>query len=203
MDARIMSVPFRDEVVVLVGKGNEPFVAMRSIVENLGLAWQVQHRKITQRFRSTVTEMVTVAEDGKPRAMTCLPLRKLPAWLYTISPGKVAPELRDKIIQYQEECDDVLWRHWTRDAEQHIAALEERAARVLPLPGVKRSARDGINFKQLLILQEQAHHFEKLLDAASGSFERQGLHSRLRQVNDALGLPTPALEPVQAALPQR
>lgn len=96
MNARLMPVSFRDETIVLVGKDNEPFVAMRSVVENLGLAWPVQHRKITKRFASTVTEMVTVAEDGKPRAMTCLPLRKLPAWLYTISPNKVAPELRDQ-----------------------------------------------------------------------------------------------------------
>lgn len=189
-----MPIPFRGDTVVLIGKDNEPYVAMRSVVDNIGLSWQVQHRKITERFGSTVTEMVTVAEDGKHRSMTCLPLRKLAAWLYSISPNKVAPELRDKIIQYQEECDDVLWRYWTKDTERHIALLEERARRILPLPGVKSSARDGINFKQLLILQEQGRNLAKWLDAATGSFERQGLYNQLRQVNDALGLPTPPLE---------
>lgn len=195
-----MPIPFRGDTVVLIGKDNEPYVAMRSVVENMGLSWQVQHRKITERFGSTVTEMVTVAEDGKHRPMTCLPLRKLAAWLYSISPNKVAPELRDKIIQYQEECDDVLWRYWTKDTERHIAMLEERAKRVLPLPGIKRSARDGINFKQLLILQEQGRNLAKWLDAATGSFERHGLHNQLRQVNDALGLPTPPLEPIPVAI---
>jgi len=31
----------------------------------------------------------------------------------TIHPDKVRPELRDKILAYQNECDDVLWRYWT------------------------------------------------------------------------------------------
>ncbi|RIJ70069.1 hypothetical protein D1505_25695, partial [Escherichia coli] len=30
-------------------------------------------------------------------------------WLQTISPNKVRPEIRDKVIQYQEERDNVLW----------------------------------------------------------------------------------------------
>jgi hypothetical protein len=194
MNAQLMPVPFHGETVVLVYQGSEPYVAMRPIVTNMGLAWDTQFRKIREKFSTTVVEMTTVAEDGKQRPMTCLPLRKLAAWLYTISPNKVAPDLRSKIIQYQEECDELLWRHWTKDRSQYIADLEERAARILPLPGVTRSARDGINFKQLLILQEQARDIAKLLDAATGSFERHGLHNQLRQVNDALGLPTPQLE---------
>ncbi len=80
---------------------------MRSIVENMGLAWQVQHRKINVRFGSVITEMVTTGADGKQYGMTCLPLRKLATWLYSISPNKVAPKLRDKIVKYQEECDEV------------------------------------------------------------------------------------------------
>lgn len=39
--------------------------------------------------------------------MLCLALRKLNGWLQTISPNKVKPEIREKVVQYQEECDDV------------------------------------------------------------------------------------------------
>ena len=45
--------------------------------------------------------------------MICLALRKLTGWLHTISPNKVKAEIRDKVIQYQEECDDVLYEYWT------------------------------------------------------------------------------------------
>jgi hypothetical protein len=52
--------------------------------------------------------------DDQRRLMTCLPLRKLPGWLMTISPNKVSPELRPKILAYQDECDDALWDYWTQ-----------------------------------------------------------------------------------------
>lgn len=36
--------------------------------------------------------------------------------------NKVAPELRDRIIQYQEECDEVLWNYWTAFTPQALLA---------------------------------------------------------------------------------
>ncbi|MCO9782225.1 phage antirepressor Ant, partial [Salmonella enterica subsp. enterica serovar Mbandaka] len=46
--------------------------------------------------------------------MICLAFRKFAAWLSSIQPNKVRPEIRDKVIQYQEECDDVLYEYWTK-----------------------------------------------------------------------------------------
>lgn len=47
-----------------------------------------------------------------------MPLRKLFGWLSTIHPNKVKPELRETILHYQNECDDVLWEHWNNKATQ-------------------------------------------------------------------------------------
>ncbi|MGR2678707.1 phage antirepressor N-terminal domain-containing protein [Chromobacterium haemolyticum] len=109
-----ITVSFQGNTLFIVEYNGEAYTPMKPIIEGMGLAWQVQHRKLLERFKSSITEMVMVAEDGKQRAMTCLLLRKLAAWLYSISPNKVRPELRDRIIQYQAECDDVLWQHWTQ-----------------------------------------------------------------------------------------
>ncbi len=47
--------------------------------------------------------------------MTCLAFRKFAAWLSSIQPNKVRPEIRDKVIQYQEECDEMLlYEYWTK-----------------------------------------------------------------------------------------
>ncbi|MCQ8140326.1 phage antirepressor N-terminal domain-containing protein, partial [Vibrio parahaemolyticus] len=70
------------------------YVAMKPIVANIGIDWHSQRQKLNDRFASTAVEITSVAEDGKLRDMTCLPLKKLPSWLYSISPNKVAPELR-------------------------------------------------------------------------------------------------------------
>ena len=110
-------IPFRQKELLLVGNAGEPFVPMKPVVEGMGLAWQSQHRKLMAgRFASTITEMVIVAQGGKQREMTCLPLRKLTGWLMSIHPNKVRPALREGIIAYQNECDDVLWAYWNEGA---------------------------------------------------------------------------------------
>ncbi|EAO0413234.1 phage antirepressor N-terminal domain-containing protein [Salmonella enterica] len=110
----MMTVPFYGDSLYVVNHNGEPYVPMKPVVEGIGLAWQSQLAKLRQRFVSTITEIVMVAEDGKRRNMVCLPLRKLAGWLQTISPNKVRPEIRDRVIQYQNECDDVLYEYWTK-----------------------------------------------------------------------------------------
>ena len=43
----------------------------------------------------------------------CLKLSLLNGWLMTIDDRKVRPEIRDRLIQYQTECFDVLYKHFT------------------------------------------------------------------------------------------
>lgn len=114
MSNQLIAVPFYEENLVLVNQDDEAFVAMKPIVTNLGLDWKAQHTKLSEKFSSTMVIITTVGEDGKDREMVCLPLRKIPAFLYSINPNKVKEDLRDKIIRYQNECDDVLNDYWTK-----------------------------------------------------------------------------------------
>lgn len=109
-----IKVSFHGDTLYLVDKNGEPYVPMKPVVEGMGLTWQSQHEKLKQRFNSTITEIVMVASDGKSRQMTCLAFRKFAAWLSSLTPNKVKPDIRDKVIQYQEECDDVLYEYWTK-----------------------------------------------------------------------------------------
>lgn len=183
MTTQLMPVPFHGDTVVLVGKDNEPYVAMRPIVENIGLGWSAQRIKIVERFDSTVSEIDTVAEDGKLRSMTCIPLRKLAAWLYSISPNKVAPELRDKIIQYQEECDEVLWKYWTKGG----------AAR----PG-------AVTIAQQISMSKHRVALMKELMRSRNKVMREALGTEITRLSGSLGLAVPDLkglgrvEPAQA-----
>ncbi|UIJ76959.1 phage antirepressor N-terminal domain-containing protein [Acinetobacter sp. SH20PTE14] len=109
-----IAVPFHNSELIVVDYNNQPYTAMRPIVEGMGLAWQAQFDKLKQRFGSVIMEIMTTGKDGKQYQMLCLPLKKLFGWLMTISPNKVKPELRDTVIKYQSECDDVLWDYWTK-----------------------------------------------------------------------------------------
>lgn len=107
-----INVPFHGNNLYVVNYNGEPYVPMKPIVEGMGLTWQSQFEKLKQRFSKGITEIVIPSKGGE-QSMICLALRKLAGWLHTISPNKVKPEIRDKVIQYQEECDDVLYEYWT------------------------------------------------------------------------------------------
>ena len=109
-----INVPFRGTDLYVVNHNGEPYTPMRPIIDGMGMDWASQFTKLKQRFKSTVVEITMVAADGKSRSMICLALRKLAAWLNTISPNKVKPEIRERVIQYQDECDDVLYEYWTK-----------------------------------------------------------------------------------------
>lgn len=118
---------------------------MRPIVEGMGLDWKTQLVKIKQRFASVVGEITTTGKDGKQYLMLCLPLKKLFGWLMTISPNKVKPELRDTVIKYQEECDDVLWDYWTKGQA------------VNPRPKTHKSERTALHEAHALLVTKTKH----------------------------------------------
>jgi len=112
----ITTVPFHHQNLFLVEHNGEPYTPMKSIVEGMGLAWQPQAKKLqanAKRF-GTITIKVTDALDGKLREMISMPLRKLPAFMASINPSRVKPELKETIELYQEECDDALWDYWNK-----------------------------------------------------------------------------------------
>ena len=87
--------------------------------------------------------------DSQRRSVVCIALRKLNGWLQTISPNKVRPEIRSKVIQYQEECDDVLYEYWTKGQ-----VVNPRKA-VKTLPG-KITADQQEAIKQLVLTRGHA-----------------------------------------------
>lgn len=110
-----ITVPFHNAELYIVEHGGQPYTPLRQIVQGMGLDWASQFTKIKQKFATCVVEItMQVLGDDQARSHTCIPVRKLPAWLYSVNPNKVKPELRDTVIMYQNECDDVLWDYWTK-----------------------------------------------------------------------------------------
>ncbi|MDR5797255.1 phage antirepressor N-terminal domain-containing protein [Caballeronia sp. LZ008] len=110
--SRQIKVPFHGAELYVVEHNGEPYTPMKPIVDGMGLDWKSQHTKLTQRFASTIVEIAMVAEDGKRRLMSCMPIKKLPGWLHSINVGKIRAELRETVAAYQAECDDALWQYW-------------------------------------------------------------------------------------------
>lgn len=116
-EIKSLEVPFYGNNLVLVDVDGEPYVAMKPIVEGMGLAWKPQYLKLKSDPRFCVVDMVTqIRGDDQKRSVICIPLRKLTGWLMTVNPNKVKSEIRDKTIRFQNECDDVLWKYWNAGA---------------------------------------------------------------------------------------
>lgn len=111
---QLVTVDFHGQSLVAVLIDGKPHVALRPIVENIGLDWAAQYTRINrhQVLKSTVVVMAMVAEDGKTRSMVCLPLDMLNGWLFGVDVNRVNDEIKPKLIRYQEECYRVLFQHF-------------------------------------------------------------------------------------------
>ncbi|EDL0766776.1 phage antirepressor Ant [Salmonella enterica subsp. enterica serovar Muenchen] len=108
-------VPFNGQQIITAMAAGVAYVAMKPIVENLGMSWSTQQTKLMKQIsKFNCVHMNMVAADGKLRKLLCLPLKKLNGWLFSINPEKVRADIRDKLIKYQEECFTVLYDYWTK-----------------------------------------------------------------------------------------
>lgn len=148
-----INVPFHGAELYVVNHNGEPYTPMKPIVEGMGMDWASQFTKLKQRFAKGIVE-IAIPSVGGVQTMICLALRKLNGWLQTISPNKVRPEIRDKVIQYQEECDDVLYEYWTKG---HV--VNPRKAKKA-LPG-KITTEQQEAIKQLVMSRGQSLPKEK------------------------------------------
>jgi len=114
----LQTVPFHNHNIFLIDKDGEPFTPMKPIVQGMGLAWQPQAAKFKANAkRWGITMIVTPAKSGD-QSMLCLPLKKLFGWMMTIQPSRVKESVRETVINYQDECDNVLWNYWLKKHSQ-------------------------------------------------------------------------------------
>lgn len=106
------SVPFYDdELVAIEHDDGTIFVLFTRLCDNLGLDRRSQARR-TQRHAVLDKGLVTleVQTAGGPQQLQCLKLSLLPLWLSGLQTRRVKEEIQEKLIRYQEEAADVLWR---------------------------------------------------------------------------------------------
>ncbi|HEA0344797.1 TPA: phage antirepressor N-terminal domain-containing protein [Salmonella enterica] len=169
-------VPFNGQQIITAMAAGVAYVAMKPIVENLGMSWTTQYRKLMAAAKkSNHIHMNTVDKDrdahmstpskfgccdiaipskGGIQKMLCIPLKKLNGWLFSINPEKVRADIRDKLIKYQEECFTVLHDYWTKG---HV--VNPRKAKKA-LPG-KITTEQQEAIKQLVMSRGQSLPKEK------------------------------------------
>jgi hypothetical protein len=105
----------------------EPHVVLKPAIDELGLAYAAQLRKLKTRSWATVAQTDMVAEDGRVREMATVPVRTFLMLLANVNENRVRDEIRPILIAFQNETADAIEAYWSRgqsSAQQPTAEAE-------------------------------------------------------------------------------
>lgn len=116
MDKMIM-VNFKgDKLTTIVARG-DVFVAVKPLVKAMGLAWQGQLERLKRSpiLREGISViLIPSGRSGGLQKTVCLKLSLLNGWLFTIDSNRIKNQfVRNKVVLYQRECFEVLWRYFS------------------------------------------------------------------------------------------
>lgn len=108
--------------IVAIDENNEQLVPIKPICEALGISFQGQNEKIQndEILSSVIKLSLTTGADKKQYEMSCLPLRYVYGWLFTINPKNVKPEAQEAVLKYKMECYNALYDHFVGGMKNQI-----------------------------------------------------------------------------------
>lgn len=172
MATQLIPVPFRGTTLFVTDVDGQPFAPMKPIVEGMGLSWVGQYERLKRDESRWGIRVIRIPTEGADQDAICLPLRKLPGWLMTIQPTRVKPEVRDTIIAYQNECDEVLWQYWQQGkAENPRFAPPQTFAQALRLAAeqqerIEQQQRELVAVQPKVAFHDQVVTGEAVMDFA-------------------------------------
>ncbi len=152
-------IDFEGDALIITMVASVVYVALKPIVDILGLEWSGQYRRTMRDvvLSQHVVLCIRCANDGKRRGMIALQLEYLPGWLFGVTPSRIKPEIAQRLLHYKEHCFHVLWKAWqaslynsghTIFAEGHLVSVAET--------DLQRQSRATLAYHQLIAETVQA-----------------------------------------------
>lgn len=190
----LAAVEFHGATLVTTLVDGVPHVALKPVCSAIGIDWEAQHKRISGHpiLSSTISVTEIVAEDGRRREMTCLPLKHLNGWLFGVDANRVAPEVRERLLEYQRECFDVLADYW-----QKGGATNPRASSASLMIG----QATGLPTSQLVALQAQGWKIIDRLKTETTRELRADLYQDLQKVYADMDKTPPPLDAIGQEAP--
>lgn len=122
-NTQVATVEFHGQPLITAKIDGKVFVAMKPIVEAIGLQWEAQLKRIKRHtVLSQGMSMMDIPESlrvqdghsdgGGTQKAVSIPIDMLNGWLFGVDANRVKPECRDKVVEYQTECFHVLNDYW-------------------------------------------------------------------------------------------
>lgn len=143
LTASPVSVDFHGTAIPTFSVEGVVRVAMKPICNAIGLDWHGQRQRIKRHpvLSGGAVIITSPSKSGLQKFLT-LPLNKLNGWLFGIDTNRTKPEIREKLVEYQAECFDVLSDYW-----QKGEAINPRASTVGERRPLNRAVRTLANLR--------------------------------------------------------
>lgn len=190
----LAAVEFHGATLVTTLVDGVPHVALKPVCTAIGIDWEGQHKRLSGHpiLSSVISVTEMTGGDGKTYKMTCLPLKHLNGWLFGVDANRVDPAVRERLLEYQRECYDVLADYW-----QKGAATNPRATAASLMIGQST----GIPTSQLVALQAQGWKIIDRLKVESVRELRADLYQDLLKVYADMNKTPPPLEAIGQEAP--
>lgn len=111
-------------------------VSVRRLCDAVGLNPQAQVRRLEREAENgarwaTAAVMAAVAADGKTRDVVVLPRRSIPMWAATVDTRKARPEVRAKLVRYQDAAADALAAAFLAPAAPVVSPADAKLDKLL------------------------------------------------------------------------
>ena len=190
----------------------QPHIILKPAIEDLGLAYSPQLRKLKTRSWGVVTETVTTGADGKSYVMTATTVRSFLMLLANVNENRVVEELRPTLVAFQNETADAIEAYWTKGGAINPAATDEQLD-ALQQKIEERRIRRALGLVQLIAAMDdsvdpkwkrsrQLHHYAE----AAGEIAEIPAEDRALLVETYLkdrGLSTAELRSVRSSFGRR
>ncbi|TDR36527.1 phage antirepressor N-terminal domain-containing protein [Aquamicrobium defluvii] len=117
---QIVTVNFRGDQLYGFESDDGVFVALKPIVESIGMNWSGQEQRVKRDpiLSEGICVMHTPFGPGGGQDCLCLKMDLVNGWLFTIDSARIKDQaVREKVILYQRECYGVLFKHFYKGAK--------------------------------------------------------------------------------------
>lgn len=125
---KIITVNFRGDDLYGFENDDGIFVALKPIVESMGLDWSAQLKRVKRDpiLAEGMAMMATPFGRGGDQEAACLKMDLVNGWLFTIETARIKDDdVRERVIVYQRECYAVLRKHFYKGEQSDPIIIED------------------------------------------------------------------------------
>jgi hypothetical protein len=184
MNQPVETVAFHgQELLVVQDEAGQKWAAVRPICAAIGLNLTSQREKIENNAGFSWAVISSTGADNKSYEMFCLPISQLNGWLFSINPNKVKPEIRKNLLVYQQECHNVLYKHFMPQGGTVTEVTGLVRALQTDMVAIRNEMRLGFDS-----VQAEVDELRELIHVAISDSDEKETRELIRQVKKENGL---------------